>query len=79
MFGELLGTDRLRAAYETAGVNWIDAIVSAAVELEIKKSPEHGMYEARALLLVPAKSAPENRPLMQSRLYAFLHQLEYLR
>jgi hypothetical protein len=50
-----LGTDKIRAAYDRVGVNWIEAVVSASAELKF----EEKKAEARALLLIPRKRGTE--------------------
>ncbi|WP_124605509.1 hypothetical protein [Burkholderia sp. Bp9142] len=47
----LLGTDKIRAAYDKVSVNWVDAVVSASTELEFDKKKATGA----ALLLIPRK------------------------
>lgn len=52
-------TQPIRKAYEQAGIDWIDAIVSAAVELKVQNDPpEYPMpeFEGRALLRLPRKA-----------------------
>lgn len=46
-----LGTDKIRAAYDKVGVNWIEAVVSASAELKFEEKKAEG----RALLLIPRK------------------------
>jgi len=52
-------TQPIRKAYENVGADWIDAIVSAAVELKVQNDPpEYPMpeFEGRALLRLPRKA-----------------------
>ncbi|TDG05103.1 hypothetical protein E1N52_27090 [Paraburkholderia guartelaensis] len=44
-----LRTDKIRAAYDKVGVNWVEAVVSAAAELKFEERKDEG----RALLLIP--------------------------
>lgn len=51
-------TERVRKAYERAGVDWIDAMVSAAVALRVQEdSPVYPLpvFEGLALIRIPRK------------------------